>query len=429
MRNHANPLFAMTRSIVVVFLLGFVATAAAQPRSDYEIVKSFQAKYKAIKEAIKEAKTVQDCADISANITELEKEFAADTVLLNKSLYPDKYDDMIDNVNGDLSYAQNKLGLIETQVARITDLEMQVRTLSGKVDSLSSENDKLMASLDVMSKALEKNTKAIDSLNKVIGRLREGLRARDAAIFALVDSMFMQYGNNVQGLPDQQKNMLLGKVERHSVVANVLQAAEQNMKFLESTQLTGKDLVQMLKEQHKFSSYWNGLGPRLANLYVNKRERAKQVAAVDTAIAQWGRKADSTLWSGLNAEFTSNKIDVQHFSNGSEFVTSLGAYLDSQGGDLKASTSEKAARLKNFMDNVWNPSVGTQWLPMLVDEGIITKDQQTQLQTKLAAWQGAAQPSNWLTYTIIIIILVVLVIFVVSRRKKSPLQGQKISQN
>ncbi len=429
MRTHANPLVAMTRSIVVVFLLGFVATAAAQPRSDYEIVKSFQAKYKAIKEAIKEAKTVQDCAEISANISELEKEFAADTVLLNKSLYPDKYDDMIANINGDLSYAQNNLGLIETQVARITDLEVQVRTLSGKVDSLTSENDKLMASLDVMSKAVEKNKQVIDSLSKIISRLRRGLRARDAAIFAMADSMFMQYNKNVEGLPEQQKSTLIRKVESRNVVGNILQAAQQNTKFLESTQLTGKDLVQMLREQHKFSSYWKGLGPKLANLYVNKRERVKDVAAVDTAIARWGRKADSTLWSGLNAEFTSNKIDIQPFSNGNEFVTYLGAYLDSQGGDPKASTSEKAAKLKNFMDNVWNPSVGTQWLPMLVDEWIITKDQQTQLQTKLAAWQGAAQPSNWLTYTIIIIILVVLVIFVVSRRKKSPLQGQKLSQN
>ncbi len=428
MKTLRNTLGAMTQGMVVIFALGFLATAAAQQRSDFETVKSFQTKYKAIREAIKEAKTVQDCAEISANIDELMKEYAPDTTLLNKALYPDKYDDQISEVRVELRLAQDKLGLIETQVARIADLEMQVRTLSGKVDSLSAENDKLMASLDVMSKAMEKNKEVIDSLNKVISRLREGLRARDAAIFALVDSMFMQYGNNIQGLSDRQKNMLLGKVERHNVVASILQSAEQNMKFLETTQLTGKDLVQMLREQHRFSSYWKGLGPRLANLYVNRRERTKQVAAVDTAIAQWGRKADSTLWSGLNNEFKSATISIAPFNSGDEFVSSLGSYLDTQGGDINAPDADKAARLNRFLNDVWNPSIGTQWLPMLVDEGIVTKNQQAQLQSKLAAWEAAARPSHTVLYIVIIIVLALLALYFFMRRRKKPQQPQQTPQ-
>ena len=305
MKRLVNFYSIAARSFVAIFLLGLACTAAAQPKSDYEIVKSFQAKYKAIREAIREAKTVQDCAEVSADIAELEQQYAADTTLLNKSLYPNDYDTEIGNAQVDLSLAQSRLGLIESQVAQIAGLETQVRMLSGKVDSLTRENDRLMASLDVMSKALVTNTKTIDSLKKIIGRLREGLRARDAAIFAMVDSMFLQYGKNVQGLPDQEKRMLLGKMERHDIVTEIHQAAEQNLKFLETTQLTGKDLIQMLKEQHRFSSYWKGLGPKLAGLYVNRRERVREVAAIDTVVAQWGRKADSSLWAGLYKEFTS----------------------------------------------------------------------------------------------------------------------------
>jgi hypothetical protein len=249
-------------------------------------------------------------------------------------------------------------------------------------------------------------------------RLREGLRARDAAIFAMVDSMFMQYGKNVQGLPDQEKKMLLGKMERHNVVAEIHQAAEQNLKFLETTQLTGKDLVQMLREQHKFSSYWKGLGPRLSNLYVNRREREREVAAIDTVIAQWGRKADTSLWAGLYKQFTDNKIAIDSFSNVGEFVANLGNYLDTQGGDKNAPEAERNARLNNFLKTVWNPSVGTQWIPMLVDQGIMTKDQQTQLQSKLTAWEEASKPSYTLLYILIVLVAIVLVFFILRRGRR-----------
>jgi len=237
----------------------------------------------------------------------------------------------------------------------------------------------------------------------------------------MVDSLFLQYDKNLQSMPEQQKKMLVGKVERHNVVANILESAQQNVKFLESTQLTGKDLAGMIKEQRQFSANWKGLGPKLAAVYINSKERAKQIAAVDSVIAEWGRKADSALWTGLNNEFTSKEISIQPFHSGDEFVANLGNYFDAQTSDTKTSSDERTVRLNNFLDHVWNPSVGSQWLPMLVDEGIVTKDQQTQLQTKLAAWEASTQPSHTLLY-IIILVVVVIVIFVIAttRRKKAP---------
>ncbi len=415
-------------NLVAVILIGFVCSAAAQPKSDFEIVKSFQAKYKAIKEAIREAKTVQECAEISANIADLEKEYAADTTLLNSALYPNKYDDEISNVQVDLQMTQSRLGIIESQVNRISELEFQVRTLSGRVDSLTNANSKLMASLDVMANALVKNKSVIDSLNRIISRLRHGLRERDAAIFALVDSMFTQYGTNIQTLPENQKGMLIGKMQRHNVVGAIRQAAEQNLKFLETTELTGNDLVQMLKEQHKFSSYWKGLGPRLATLYVNSRDRKRDVANIDTVIALWGRKADSTLWAGLYKEFTDNKIPVDTFSNASEFVTSLSNYFDTQGGNLKAPGTERVSRLRYFLNHVWDPSINSQWLPMLVNEGILTQAQDNQLQNKLIAWKEASKPSYTLFYIVIILVLVAILVFFLRRRKSMP-HSQFPSQN
>lgn len=420
MKRLPNKPGAAAKYLMAVFLLGVACSAAAQPKSDYQIVKSFQAKYKSIREAIRQAQTVQQCGEINADIQELKQEYAADTTLLNKALYPDKYDDEIYRVTVDLQVTQSRLGLIETQVAQITDLELQVRTLSGKVDSLSRENDRLMASLNVMSSALKRNNAVVDSLNKIIARLRQGLRARDAAIFAMVDSMFMQYGTNIQTLPEQQKTLLTRKMSRHNVVEEIHQAAEQNIKFLGTTQLSGKDLVQMIREQRKFSSYWKGLGPRLSRLYVSQRDRERQIVAIDTAVARWGMKADSSLWAGLYSEFSTNNVPVDSFSNADQFVSSLSNYFDTQGGDLKASATEKASRLRYLLKKVWDPSINTQWLPMLVEEGILTKAQVTQLQDKLAAWEGATKPSYVLLYAVVILIFIAVAAFFMWRRKKSP---------
>ncbi|HEY9167626.1 MAG TPA: hypothetical protein VIS48_15840 [Candidatus Kryptonia bacterium] len=420
MRHLTRILGSVPRNGIWILLAAFASVAIAQERSDFEIVNSFQTKYKAIKEAVTRVQTVQECAEVSANIDELEKEFAADTVLLNKALYPDKYDDQITEVRVELRISQDKLGLLESAVARIADLESQVRALSGKVDSLSNENSKLMASMDVMSKALNKNSQLIDSLNGVIKRLRSGLAARDAAIFAMVDSMFMQYDKNIEGLPDQQKKMLLGKMEHHNVVANIMEAAEQNTKFLESTKLSGSDLAQMIKEQKQFSSYWKGLGPKLANVYINAKDRSKQVAAIDAAVANWGVKADSALWTGLNAEFVNNQIPVKPFNSGDEFMISLGTYLDTQGGDMAATDAQKAEKFKHFMNDVWTPSVGSNWVPLLVDAGYITKDQQNQLQSKLDAWQAATGPSHAYIYIIVAVVIILIVIVVMVMRRKKP---------
>lgn len=424
MRYISRTLSTMTLGAIGILML-FSYAAMAQERSDYAIVNSFKTKYQAVRDATKQAKTVQECAEVSANIGELEKEFAADSTLLNQALYPNKYDDQIAEARVELRLNQDKLGIIESSVARIADLEVQVRTLSGKVDSLSAENNKLMASLDVLSKTVEKNAKTIDSLNNLVAALRRSIRARDEAIFAMTDSLFMQYNENLQGLPDQEKKMLVGKVERHNVVSNVMEAAEQNLKFLKSTQLSGKDLAGMVKEQRQFSSYWKGLGPKLANVYVNSKDRTKQVAAIDTVIAEWGRLADSTLWANLNGEFFSKQIPVQPFHSGDEFVANLSGYFDAEINDSKSSDAEKSDRLKHFLNDVWDPSINSQWIPTLVDGGIITRDQQNQLQTKLATWEAATKPSHTVLYaTIFVVIVLVIVVAVVIMRRKKPQAGE-----
>ncbi len=240
------------------------------------------------------------------------------------------------------------------------------------------------------------------------------------AILAMTDSLFVQYNANVAGLPEQQKKMLVGRVEHYNVVTNIKGAAQQNIQFLESTQLGSKDILSMVKDQRRFDSYWKGLGPKLSVLYLGAKERTNEVASVDTVISEWGSKVDSALWASLNNELTDKQISVEPFHNADEFVSSLSDYFDQQGGDLKASNAEKNDRLNHFLNEVWNPSIGSQVLPALVHNGLISKDQQTQLQTKLESWEKSAKPSYTLLIAVTIIVVVLVVILVLYLRRKKP---------
>ncbi len=406
--------------IIVLTFAAAPRSGISQEKSDYAIVKSFESKYNDIKGSIGQATTVQECATLSANIDDLAKEFSADTTLLNNALYPDKYDNWMGELRIELRLAQDKLGIIESQVSRIVELEEQVRTLSGKVDSITNENNKLLSSLNVMSSAMTKSTKMIDSLKNLVARLRRGLRERDEAILAMTDSLFIQYGTNVSGLSEQQKKLLVGKVERYNVVANIKESAEQNIRFLESTELATKDILSMVKDQQRFSSSWKGLGTKLTGIYAGGKEREKEIVSVDTVISAWGTKVDSALWTNLNNDFASKQISVKPFHSADEFVSNLSDYLDNQGGDATASNSVKSDRLNHFLNDIWNPSVGSQVLPALVDDSIITKAQQSQIQTKLVSWEASSKPSHTLLYAAILIVIVLVLVFVLYRQRKAP---------
>ena len=406
--------------LILLFVFSLSATGVAQEQSDYLIVKSFQEKALSLRTAIAQATSLQDCIADSARIVELESQFSSDTVLLNNALYPDDYGQTIASLYNRLVIARQRIGSIESEASQISDLQLQLSQLSTRIDSLARENDKLMASLDVMSKAMEKDTRTMDSLRRVVFILQRGLRERDAAIFALTDSLFAPYGNNVASLPEQQKRMLVGRLERHDVVSNIRGAAEQNLKLVESAQLGKRDLVNMVKEQQDFSARWKAFGPRLAGLYFSRREKEGEIKRVESVISEWGDRADSALWASLNEEFTKQEVQLQPFNSADEFVSSLSSYFDTEGGDSTASSADKAARLHHFLENVWNPSVGTQWVPLLVSNGMISQDQQSQLQTKLTTWENSAKPSYTLLYIIIAIAVVLLVVILLTRRRKRP---------
>lgn len=407
----------------LVWLVVLSSFLAAQEKSDYATVQKFQGMVKTLAKSVDSAKTVQDCADVSASINAMIVEFRPDSELLNKVLYPEDYAATLENLRNKLFVRQKDLGVIEAQFIRITELETKVRALSDSLGMSNAANEKLLADVKQLTLTVKRLTAelgTVDSLRRMIAKLQQGLQARDELIFALTDSLFLQYDKNISDMKDVEKQGLMGKVERRGVVSNIKRAIQDNVVFLETTQLKGNDLVAIVRQQQRFQSQWKGLGPKIAALYLTGKQKKNEVAVVDSMLATWNGKVDRAMWRSLNALFKEKGFAVKEFNTGDEFAANLIAFVDEQIQNPNKEMMETRSKLfANFDQNVWQPDLSTNWLPALVESGRITEAQKKDIDDKVDTWRSSVSPgASWIIYVLILVVILIVVAVVIRLRKR-----------
>ncbi|MCX6122724.1 MAG: hypothetical protein NTX44_14025 [Ignavibacteriales bacterium] len=413
-----------TAQNIIILLIIAAVSLTAQQKSDRAIVDKFEKTVKGLSQAADSAKTVQDCADINATIDELERQFVTYKPLLDRALYPDDYTKTIANLKGRLLVRQKDLGVIETQFTRIVELEGQVRELSGKISNLSQENERLMGTVKTLSTsyAMSKETdKAMfDSLNMVITKLRQNLKDRDNLIFALIDSLFMQYDKNVASMNDVEKQGISGKLERRNVLTSIKKSIADNLQFLESTNLTPNDYAEITRQHQRFTSQWKGLGPKLASIYLSGKQKKNEVALIDSMLSTWSAKVDQSIWKTLASLLEKGGVQLKPFSSGTELTTNFSEYVGTEINNPKQEPDDvRAKRYNTFNDMVWKTDLKPIWLPVLAESGKITADQKADIEKQVDLWHSAVTPVSPIVYGLVVI-LIAIVIWSLSRyvRKK-----------
>ena len=407
------------RLITLLVVMSFALTA--QQKSDYAVVQRFQTLTISIAINIDQAKTVQECAEANTSVDAVEKEFGDDKALINKANYPDGYDKTIEQLRGKLLIRQRDLGVVESQITRITELEVKIHELSDQIMKLTNQNETLMTEVRQLSQNIKKlsgdlfnTTTPIDSLRNMIVKLRQGLQERDALIFALTDSLFMQYDKNVSDMKDIEKQGLLGKIDRHGIIGDVKRSIIDNITFLESTQLKGSDLVSLVRQQKRFQSQWTGLAPKLASLYLSGKSKKSEVGVVDSMLATWGDEVDGAMWRSLNMLFKEKGFAVTGFKNGDEFIANVIIFFDEQIQNANKESDDTRYKLyTNFNESFWQTDLNPTWLPALTELHKISDAQKKDIETKFEKWHASVMPgATWLTY--ILIVLGVLLVAIVS---------------
>jgi len=420
----------MRNILLFVILLLFSSQALnAQQKSDYAIVQLFRTTAQSISKNVDKSNSVQECAELNASVDALEKEFSEDKALINKAIFPEGYDRTIENLRGKLLVRQKDLGFIESQVVRITELEITVRGLTGQIDKLDRQNDKLLSDIQMLTKNVQKLTgnlfnasTPLDSLRNMIVRLNQGLQDRDALIFALADSLFLQYDKNVSDMKDIEKQGLLGKIEKYSVIGNVKRSVMNNVAFLETTQLKGSDLVTLVRQQKRFQSQWTGISPKLSSLYINTKVRRHEVNTVDSMLTVWGDKVNDAMWRSLNSLFKEKGFFVKEFRNGEEFSSNFVIFLSEQIQNPNEETNDTRFKLfTNFHENLWLSDLNAVWLPALNELNQISDTQKKNIEAKVEKWRSTVSPgASWLIYVLVLLGVLLIPILAIRLFPKAP---------
>ncbi|MEX2115756.1 MAG: hypothetical protein WEB37_02625 [Bacteroidota bacterium] len=404
-------------SAIIACLLVVPSFLASQVRSDYEATQAFEREADAIARAVTDANTVVECVDIESRIMELDSTYREYKDLLDRALYPDGFEGRLAKLTGQITYAKGKIMIIETQYDRISELEAQVRELSSQVEQLSGQNTKMLDEV----KRLSSSRLLIDSLNAVIITLRKGLRDRDNLIFALVDSLFLQYDKDVTAMSDQEKRGVAARLERRNVFSGIKQSIDDNIRFLESTTLSGNDLTKLMDEQAAFASKWNGLGKKLAEVYLStKSKRTAELATIDTMLILWKSTLGIFFWKSLNDVFVRNATPIQPFSTPSEFQTNINLYLDEE---IRKARDDKDGqryfRYQSFADSVWYGNVEPNWIPSMVKTGSLTEAQVDEIEDKVDEWKEVVSPPLTMVYVIIALVMLIVVLYLYRRYSKT----------
>jgi hypothetical protein len=406
-----------TKLYIFILFLSSVCLLNARQASERLIVNRFEESIKELSLFADSAKTVQDCAEISSMLDAIEVKYAEKRDLLDRALYPDDYSKTIEKLRGKLLIRRNDLGVIETQYARIAELEIQVLGLSNKIDSLDQENEKLSNTI----KRLSGNKALVDSLKMVINKLRQNLIDRDEVIFSLVDSLFLQYDKNVANMTDVEKQSVYGKLERRNVFTGLKKSVEDNLNFLRTTNLTPSDYVEIARQNSQFTSQWKGVGPKLANIYLSGKKKTDEVAQIDSLLGVWSKEVDRSNWGSLNTILTKNGMNIKPFNNGDEFTSNFAGYID----ELIKNTMEepedvRAKQFNAFNDNVWKNNIKPTWLPVLLESGKLTEEQVQKIENAMDNWKSAVSPISPIVYIGIAVVIIAIIIGLAMRLRKKP---------
>lgn len=402
----------MKNKIIFVLILFTITSVNAQ--SDYQKVQNFKIKVKEISVSIENVNGYEKLDSLNLVIDSLKEASSTDEELLDKSLYPENYSSTFDKL-------ENKLKTYRANFANVGDLKAQVISLQNRLDRLSDENSDLLKQIKAYQKANGSGQASATELRRLVANLQSKLKQRDELVRGLVDSLLSDYMQHPMTLNDAEKQQLYEKIQTGNLFYNIEKTIRDNMDFLKATELSADDLGQLKQDQIQFYNMWKKTGRKLADVYMDEDEKTGEVAYITNLFAQWNQKINKELWDRVYQSLKSNQVKVEQFTDGDEFTNSLLEYID----ETKAGASQE--EFNKFEDDVWTETLRASWLPILVNNKMITTAQRDSIETAVDEWKAMYEtetPIYWYI-AIAIIIIIFLLIFLPRGKKNKPLAEQK----
>lgn len=397
--------------ISVFFLLaGLISISNAQ--SDREIVDKFKDEYTSIEKSIKDATTSQELNLTLDKITILKQDYAQHKELLDKSLYPDKYDESIDKLNKAYLLRQGDFTTIDV-------LQTEVGELKQQVEFLNKRNNELLVQVQKLEDQRQKDAKTIKKLDNLVAELRSSIRERDELVLSMIDSLMPPTMRDKESLTIEEKNMVTSEEKKDNVLNNVKTTIRDNIRFIKATSLKPDDLESIREQQKDFVTKWQKVGIKLVEVYAEDKNKAEELKQIDALFSEWAVVVKQEAWESINEEFALNGIELMSFKNGDEFTTSVEMFIGDELKNLGVKSDEESKRIyAQFADSTWFTSIQPVWMNYLVENKMLTDENKNKMESKIAEWKNALYPSYWWIYLIIALVVIAGAAFFFMKRKK-----------
>jgi len=398
---------------LIFFVFAFGATLHAQ--SDYEKTQNFKTRYQQLEAAIKNATSLDECNTISESIAKLKSDFLSDKGLLDNSLYPD-------NFESSFSKIERAVEIRKGDFTQITELTTEVGMLKDKISTISQENQGLISQIRTLQIRSAKDAQTIASLQKLVAQLKANIQQRDELVRGIVDSLLAQFVQMPNGLNEIEKQNIYTKVDAGNLFFNVERTIADNIQFMKVTQMTPDDLGEMKKQYKDFNKVWRQIGPKLAEVYLNRKDKTAQIANIDAMFADWNFRVNDEMWGQVNKLFREKKIALLQFKSGDQFVNSVSSFVGDEMKNLGVkSTSETENIYYAFTDSVYFKVVEPVWIPILIENNMMTDANKDSIDSYIAKWKEKVAPGTSLNWVYIgggaVIVFLIIAFFLKGKKK------------
>ena len=293
---------------LIILLAAFVLNQNIFAQSDREKVNNFDSRFKQYESAIKNAASLDECNIIGENIVKLKEEFVDSKTLIEKSLQI--------NYDEEFLKIERTLEVRKGDFTQIVQLTTEVGSLKDKVSELSQQNEGLIVQIKQLQIQSNKDAQTIASLSKLVAKLKSNIAQRDELVRGIVDSLLQEFVKTPGTLNEAEKQAIFKKVDSGNLFYNIERTISDNVQFMKVTQTTPEDLSKM-KEQYKdFNKVWRQIGPKLGEVYLNRRDKAAQIANIDNMFVDWNARLNEEIWGQVNKLFRDQKLAVLPFRSG-----------------------------------------------------------------------------------------------------------------
>ncbi len=399
------------RFFFLIFLLtAFVLNQNIFAQSDREKVNNFDSRFKQYESAIKNAASLDECNIIGENIEKLRVEFADSKTLIEKSL----------QINYDEEFLKigRALEVRKSDFTQIVQLTTEVGSLKDKVSELSQQNEGLISQIKQLNIRTAKDAATIASLTKLVSQLRSNIEQRDELVRGIVDSLLQEFVKTPGTLNEAEKQAIYKKVDNGNLFYNIERTISDNVQFMKVTQMKAEDLSKM-KEQYKdFNKVWRQVGPKLAEVYLNRRDKAAQVANIDAMFTDWNIRINDEMWGQVNKLFRDYKLALLPFRGGDQFVNSVTSFVDDEIKNYGVkSKTESENTFFAFTDSVYFKTVQPVWVPVLIENNLMTEANKDSVEKRIATWKEKVAPASKMNWIYIISGVVIIALFIASFMK------------